>query len=499
MVNAELLKERRDRILKAVALEKPDRIPMVLEYSGFAAYATKTEMADFISSPSKATETMIVAYKLIGGGDAINYGTFSPYRLSYIYGAKVKVPGIDLPPDGMWQVVETELMKVEDYDRILEIGWPEFFKGFLSDRVFNDAAWNLLPANQDKVDIIGLWSDVGVPVLTGGNVTTPFELLCGSRSTEKFFLDLLEIPDKVEAVMELMIPHLALTNVDRMINHGYMVAWVGGWRTAPFMLSPRIWERFVWPYFQQQVNKVVEAGLIPLLHLDSNWDRELERFKNFPKVVYVSYKPAAAAITALTRQPFFGPKILNLMLITLSLLQTPIIFGFIISYFIFSQSSNATTLVEAMRFLSSGFCIGIGTIGPSIGLATFAEAACSSIGINRTVYKKVLSFTFLSEAIIETPIIFALLTSMVLVTIPIQAGDQMIQSVALFSAALSTGVSTIATGISSGKTAATACMQIAFKPKHYNTLSKTSMIAQGLLDTFPIYGLIVSLMLIFII
>ncbi len=174
-------------------------------------------------------------------------------------------------------------MKVEDYDRILEIGRPEFFEGFLSDGVFNDAALNLLPANQERVDIIGLWSDEGVPVLAGGDVTTPFELLCGSRSTEKFFLDLLEIPDKVEAVMELMIPHLALTNVDRMINHGYMVAWVGGWRTAPFMLSPRIWERFVWPYFQQQVNKVVEAGLIPLLHLDSNWDRELERFKDFPK------------------------------------------------------------------------------------------------------------------------------------------------------------------------------------------------------------------------
>jgi uroporphyrinogen-III decarboxylase len=69
MVDPELLKERRDRILKAVALEKPDRIPMVLEYSGFAANATKTEIADFISSPSKATETMIQAYKLIGGGD----------------------------------------------------------------------------------------------------------------------------------------------------------------------------------------------------------------------------------------------------------------------------------------------------------------------------------------------------------------------------------------------------------------------------------------------
>ena len=195
----------------------------------------------------------------------------------------MKVPGIDLPADDMWQVVETELMKVEDYDRILEIGWPEFFKGFLSDRVFNDAALNLLPANQERIDIIGLWSDEGVPVLAGGDVTTPFELLCGSRSTERFFLDLLEIPDKVEAVMKLMVPHLSLTNVDRMIKRGYMVAWVGSWRTAPFMLSPRIWERFVWPYLQQQINKVVEAGLIPLLHLDSNWDRELERFKDFSK------------------------------------------------------------------------------------------------------------------------------------------------------------------------------------------------------------------------
>ena len=283
LINPELLKERKDRILKAVALEKPDRIPLVLEYSGFAAYATKTEIADFISSPSKATETMIQAYKLIGGGDAINYGTFSPYRLSYNFGAKVKVPGIDLPPDAMWQVVETELMKVEDYDRILEIGWPEFFKGFLTERVLNDAALNLLPENQEKIDIIGLWSKEDVPVLAGGDVTTPFELLCGSRSMERFFLDLLEIPDKVEAVMKIMIPHLSLSNVDRMIKRGYLVVWVGGWRTAPCMLSPGTWERFVWPYFRQQVNKVVEAGLIPLLHLDSNWDRELERFKDFPK------------------------------------------------------------------------------------------------------------------------------------------------------------------------------------------------------------------------
>jgi len=49
------------------------------------------------------------------------------------------------------------------------------------------------------------------------------------------------------------------------------------------MLSPEMWNRFVWPYFRALVEEVVDAGLIALLHLDSNWDRELERFLELPR------------------------------------------------------------------------------------------------------------------------------------------------------------------------------------------------------------------------
>jgi hypothetical protein len=100
--------------MKAVALEKPDRTPVVLEYSGFAAHVTQTPMAEFLASPAKNLETMIQAYHLIGGGDAINYGSFWPYVLCYDFMSKVRVPGVDLPENEMWQVVETELMKPED-------------------------------------------------------------------------------------------------------------------------------------------------------------------------------------------------------------------------------------------------------------------------------------------------------------------------------------------------------------------------------------------------
>ena len=106
----ESYQKRINRILKAVALEQPDRTPVVLEYSGFAAYVTDTKMAEFLSSPTKNIDTMIQAYRMVGEGDAINYGSFWPYGLCYDFMSRVAVPGVDLPDNEMWQVVETELM-----------------------------------------------------------------------------------------------------------------------------------------------------------------------------------------------------------------------------------------------------------------------------------------------------------------------------------------------------------------------------------------------------
>jgi hypothetical protein len=198
----ELYQQRLDRILKAVALEEPDRTPVVLEYSGFAAHVTGTQMAEFLHSPTKNIQTMIEAYDLIGSGDAINYGSFWPYALSYDFMAKVRVPGVELSADDMWQVQEYELMQPGDYDRILEMGWPEFFDEFMKNRVFDDAPPDFFPPQRKPVDVREMWQTHGVPVLSGGDVTTPLELLCGARSLMEFSMDLIHIPDKVEAAMD---------------------------------------------------------------------------------------------------------------------------------------------------------------------------------------------------------------------------------------------------------------------------------------------------------
>ena len=69
MINDELYNQRLTRILKAVALETPDRTPVVLEYSGFAAYVTRTSMAEFLRSPTTNMDTMIQAFHIVGDGD----------------------------------------------------------------------------------------------------------------------------------------------------------------------------------------------------------------------------------------------------------------------------------------------------------------------------------------------------------------------------------------------------------------------------------------------
>ena len=58
-----------------------------------------------------------------------------------------------------------------------------------------------------------------------------------------------------------------------------MGVWIGGWRTASEFLAPRLWERFVFPYFKKMVDARIEEGAIPVLHFDANWTRDLGTFE----------------------------------------------------------------------------------------------------------------------------------------------------------------------------------------------------------------------------
>ncbi len=275
--------KRLQRIMDAVNLKTPTRVPVILEYAGFAARAAGVQMAEFVSSYERCTETMISAFNIIGDGDGINYAAPSPYGLAALYLSKVRMPGVELPPDEDWQVHESERMTRFDYDEILEKGWPAFYKKFLKEKIYDDAKQELFPVNQKPVDMKRMWQEIDVPVLSGGVISAPMELICGARSLVPFIEDQFEIPDKVEKVFESMLPHMAENAIAYTRKSGYLCTWILGCRSAPSMMSPKMWDRWVWPYFKHLTNEVIDAGQIALLHLDSNWTRELERFKELPQ------------------------------------------------------------------------------------------------------------------------------------------------------------------------------------------------------------------------
>lgn len=213
---------------------------------------------------------------------------------------------------------------------------------------------------------------------------------------------------------------------------------------------------------------------------------------------FVSAFPAKAACLAVARQPFFSGEITRFMMISLSLLQTPMIFGLIVALFIKGQAASIHTMRESLRLIASGFCMGIGSVGPAIGLGLFAKKACEGLGINRHAYRQLFSFTLLSQAIIETPIIFALVVAVgLLFLVPAIPEENLLDGIALLAAGLCTGIGTLGPGISSGRTARAACEQIALQPDTYSSLSRISMFAQGLIETSAIYAILISFLLLF--
>lgn len=204
--------------------------------------------------------------------------------------------------------------------------------------------------------------------------------------------------------------------------------------------------------------------------------------------------PATASCASLARQPFQKTKILNLMLITQTLIMTPNMFGLIVALMIKNNLATIDGFNIAMQLLSAGISIGLGCIGPSIGLSLFAFAACEAIGINKKAYSKIITFTFICEAIIETPIIFSLLISLMILTTTTNVSS-LVQGWQFLAAALCISLSTISPGINSGRTGAAACKKIGTNLELYSTISKMAMLGLAMIDTFAIYGLLLSILM----
>jgi hypothetical protein len=215
------------------------------------------------------------------GADGIQFPCIDPRILSAIWLTKVEIPGIDLPEDSIWQVREQELMTIEDYDVVLSKGWKSFCQDFYLNRLDNLMV-QLGPMMAFMPTAYKNSVDAGIVPMSGGTLTPPLEIICGGRSMNKFMIDLYRIPDKVDAVFKIAMADI-VEDAKQQLSRKPIGIWIGGWRGASSIMNRKLWSRFVWPYLRELALLTIDAGVVPIFHLDSDWSRDLEYFKEFPK------------------------------------------------------------------------------------------------------------------------------------------------------------------------------------------------------------------------
>jgi uroporphyrinogen-III decarboxylase len=174
-------------------------------------------------------------------------------------------------------------MTVEDYDVILDKGFA-----YYQQQVFDE--YLPLAVSDLQKYLSADWEKIVINYVTAGIVPfsplifgVPFDVLSSARGMANLTKDLYRIPDKVEAVLDIITTELIAAITVQIKQTQPFAVFTGACRCAPEYMSNKMWERFALPFLKRQVEAVVDSGAYALLHWDNNWTRAIDYLQEFPK------------------------------------------------------------------------------------------------------------------------------------------------------------------------------------------------------------------------
>ena len=322
------LAQREKRINDAIALRKPDRVPVWHGVPGpyppeRLGITREEQMMDIEKSLEANFQTalyyqsdMVELMPPIGA-------TLAPAGYRHL-----KWAGHGLPAGSGWQFVDEELMKPEEYDELLydpsdfimRKYWPRaygrlaglaglmpvregqgYFAGPFAFAAFGtpagiealDALREAGAAGLKTVMALGAHgrrlAEAGFPVSWGAFGAAPFDLVGDFlRGRKGVMLDMFRCPEKLEAAAEKMLPmavEMAVRGAAMSHNPRVFIAIHGG---VEGFMSLEQYKRFYWPTLQQTLVALADAGLNPFVLVEGGSDSRLETMADVPvgKVCY---------------------------------------------------------------------------------------------------------------------------------------------------------------------------------------------------------------------
>ncbi len=321
---------REERIAAALALEKPDRVPVVpLTSAEPSATLTGLTVAQVYRDNRTAAEACLRVFDEYGGWDAL-FGSYTlpvQSQAMALLPLKLKLPGRDLPDDYLLQAAEEPILQLEDYDRICEMGFERFYQLDYLWRITDRGGRGLAqPLGGTRARMATTMSRWGLPAWAIGLTVSPgrmfslahtlqpipallpyleaelakrsvrhwvlsfahhpFFSLCLMRSMIKFTEDLYYRPDVVERAIRCMTDELIPIKIAETKARGMKRWWFVEERASTYYYPLSIFERFWWPYTQQIVEAFWAEGIVTVFHLDNDWRKNLPYFRQLPRGSY---------------------------------------------------------------------------------------------------------------------------------------------------------------------------------------------------------------------
>lgn len=279
----------KERVLAAVNLEKPDRVPIIPAMSNHgAAQLTGRSQASVYLDLDLALDAFLEVYDQYGGWDMFEYMVpIMPVRWGIRAGLAVKIPGRELPDDFVPQPHEQESVKPEDYETIIDGGWNKFAREDLVYRVSDLTADEVQETDRVMTDLTerSIREFAERDAFTGmlGEDYHPFFKLSLGRSMVPFSEDLYYNPDVVEKAIDRMTDETIEHVISSAKKYNQEIVLITEERASAYFYPLSIFERFWWPFTQRMVEAFWAEGLVTHFHLDLDWTKNLPHFRNLPK------------------------------------------------------------------------------------------------------------------------------------------------------------------------------------------------------------------------
>jgi len=204
-----------------------------------------------------------------------------------------------------------------------------------------------------------------------------------------------------------------------------------------------------------------------------------------------------AACEGIARQPQMKSPLTTVMLVGQAVAQTPAIFALLVAIMLISIGPTEGTILTSAALLGAGISIGFGAIGSGMGNGVNAAGACTAISRETSTSKDMMTFMLVGQAVGQTPVIFALVISLMLMFVNFSLPATLVGFCALMGAGISMGVAAIGSGYGNGVTGSSACLAVAMKPSGRGVIMTLMLVAQAVAQTPAIFGLLVAFILMF--